>query len=147
MNFIKHYWFNLLMALVIVFGMGFTVLIALSPREDMQKRGFIPCTEQLADEVSACGGNLWCTAKAVFNNGRCDAKVILRGFRLWLKGEQPRPWSNYIFIPEIKPADNALYENSELFYQENPEYRQDFEKLKQNHQKLEEENTHEQPID
>ena len=147
MNFIKHYWFNLLIALVIILGMGFTLLIALSPREDAQKRGFIPCTEQLAENVSACRGGLWCATKAVLENGRCDAGVIIRGIRLWLKGKQPRPWSNYIFVPEINYHDNPLYENSELFYQENPDYRQDFEKLKQNHQQLEEDNANHQTID
>lgn len=135
------------MALVIIFGMSFTLLIALSPREDAQKRGFIPCTEQLAENISACEGNLWCTTKAVLNNGRCDTGVIMRGINLWFKGGQPRPWSNYLFTPEINHPDNLLYENSELFYQENPDYRQDFEQLKQNHKQLEKDNAKHQTID
>lgn len=140
MKFIKHHWFNLLIALMIVFGMGFMLLIALSPREDAQKRGFIPCTEQLADSVTDCHGGLACTTKAVLLNSVCDAKVIGRGFKLWWQNQQPRPWSNYLFKPEISHHDSVLYENSELFYQEYPDHLRDFEKVKQEHRKLEESN-------
>ena len=48
--------------------MGLTIIVSLSPREDKQKRGFIPCSEQLADSISLCNGKIWCASKAIINN-------------------------------------------------------------------------------
>lgn len=142
MRFIKQHWFNLLMVLLIFLAMGETLLIAFSPREDAQKRGFIPCTQQLAEHVANCQGSLWCTTKAVVKNSWCDSKVIGQGIKLWLQGKQSNPWSNYYFTPDLSHIETALNENTELFYQENPNYIEDFEKLKQKHQKLEESINH-----
>ena len=138
MNFIKYHWFNLLIALIIIFVMGFTILIALSPREDLQNRGFIPCTQELADTITSCQGNMWCSTKAIIKNSACDAKVIGDGIKLWIAGKQKTPWSNYIFTPDLTPTDDILQKNTELFYQENPNFLEDFAKVKQEHQKLEE---------
>lgn len=144
MNYIKYYWFNILIALIIIFGMIFTLIVALSPKEDNLKRGFIPCTEILADTISSCNGKIWCATKAVLNNSLCNAKIITKGFRLWINNKQPTPWSNYLFTPDLTPNQNSLYENSELFYQENPNFQQDFQKLKQDYHQLEKETTHEE---
>jgi len=138
MSFIKQYWFNILIAIMIICGMGLTIIVSLSPREDKQKRGFIPCTEQLADNITLCNGKIWCASKAIINNSICDAKIIISGVKLWINGKQKTPWSNYIFIPDLSHIDNPLYEESELFYKENPNYLQDFEELKQTHNDLEE---------
>lgn len=139
MNFIKYYWFNILIALIIIFGMVMTLIVAFSPREDNLKRGFIPCTEELADNILSCGGSLWCATKAVIKNSMCDADVIFNGFTLWIKGQQKTPWSNYIFTPDLSHKKDLSDTNSEIFYQENPNYLQDFEELKQTNKKLEEE--------
>ena len=144
MHFIKRHWFNFLMVLLIICGISLTLLIAFSPKEDAQNRGFIPCTQKLANRVVLCNGHLWCTTKAVIQNGWCDAKVIGQGIKLWINREQSAPWSNYYFTPDLSHVQNALNEHSELFYQENPNYIEDFEKLKQEHQKLEESINHEQ---
>lgn len=138
MNFIKNHWFNVLMALFILLSMGFTLLIAFSPKEDKLDRGFIPCSKQLAERVASCQGSFSCTIEAVLKNSACDSKIIFNGVKMWLKGEQPTPWSNYYFEPDLSHLENPLDENSGLFYQENPNYLQDFEDLKQEHQKLEE---------
>lgn len=124
---------------MIIFGVGITLTVALSPREDKLNRGFIPCTEKLAENISSCAGGLWCTTKAVIRNSICDAEIIFKGFALWTKGQQDTPWSNYIFIPDLSHKKDFSDVNSELFYNENPNYLQDFEKLKQTNKKLEEE--------
>lgn len=124
---------------MILCGMGLTIIVSLSPREDKQKRGFIPCTEQLADSISLCNGSIWCTSKAIINNSICDTKIIISGVKLWINGKQKTPWSNYIFIPDLSHIDTPLYEETEIFYKENPNYLQDFEELKQTHNDLEEE--------
>ena len=119
--------------------MGMTLIVALSPREDKLNRGFIPCTTELADNISVCNGGLWCTAKAVIRNSVCDAEIICNGFTLWIKGQQKTPWSNYMFIPDLSHKKDFYDTSAKIFYQENPDYLQDFENLKQTHKKLEEE--------
>lgn len=142
MKVLKQYWFNLLIALIIILGMGVTILVALSPKEDRLNRGFIPCTQELADNISACQGQIGCAARAVVQNSLCDAKIIGQGVKLWIRGEQAAPWSNYIFAPDTSDTQLELPENEELFYNENPNFRQDFEQVKKEHQKLEENNQH-----
>ena len=144
MNFIKRHWFNLLMALIIVLSMGLTLLVAFSPKEDKLDRGFIPCSKLLAENVTSCKGNFWCTIKAVIKNSACDTKIIFNGLKMWVHGEQSAPWSNYFFEPDLSHLKNPLNENAELFYQENPNYLQDFEDLKQEHKKLEESIQHDE---
>jgi hypothetical protein len=84
---------------IIIFAMIFLVVF-LSPREDELNRGFIPCTNKLAEDMSECDNTL-CIFKAVVNDNICNFKVIGEGFSLWFKKEQPYPWSNYIFTPQI----------------------------------------------
>ena len=144
MKFLKNHWFNILIALLIIITMGQTLLVAFSPREDKLERGFIPCTKQLTINIINCQSKIWCVTKAVVQNGGCDAKVIMQGIKLWLKGEQSTPWDNYFFQPDLSHLDNDLSEHSELFYKENPNYLQDFELVMQDHQKLEESNSHDQ---
>ena len=138
MCFIRRHCFNLLISLFILGSMGITLIIAFAPKEDKLKRGFIACTNQLADKVTGCQGDFWCAGKAVFANTACDIHVIAKGVQLWLEGKQPKPWSNYFFTPDLSHLQNILNENAELFYQENPSYRQDFEDLKKQYELLEE---------
>ena len=119
--------------------MSLTLIVAFSPREDTQNRGFIPCTKELADNVMECQGQIWCTTKAIMKNSLCDAKVILRGIKLWITKKQASPWSNYYFTPNLQETDD----NTQLFYHENPNYLQDFTATKQEHKKLEEQEANE----
>ncbi len=141
MKFLKRHWFNIFIVIFILISMGQTILVAFSPREDRLNRGFIPCTKQLTTELIDCQSSMWCITKAVISNGGCDLKIIGQGFRLWIKGEQSAPWSNYLYSPDLSHLNNDLNENSELFYEENPNFLQDFEKVKQDYQKLEESNS------
>ncbi len=112
--FLKNYWFGLLMSFVLLMGFLFFLLIMLSPRYDAQKRGFIPCTENLVQNLAQCAPTekYTCGIKHILANTWCDIKVIATGWKNWGQGKQATPWSNYIFEPEpITPID----ENDEFY--------------------------------
>ncbi len=138
----KLNWFNVLIGLIIIISMGITLIITFAPREDKFKRGFIRCTNELAEKVNACNGKFWCAGKAILANTKCDSKVIIEGVKLWIDGKQPAPWSNYYFKPDLSHLQNILNENAELFYEENPDYIKDFETLKKDYENLEEKTKH-----
>ena len=99
MNFIRQYWFGLITGTFVFVFLALFILILLSPRQDIQKRGFIPCTEMMADNMLSCEGKVFCLLSAIVKNSWCDMKVVGRGMASWVKGEQRTPWENYIFIP------------------------------------------------
>lgn len=134
-NFIKYHWFGLIMSIMIAlfFMQFFIVLIA--PHHDIQKRGFVSCTETMAQEVESCTDKHFCILRAVTANAFCDSKVIIDGLSLWVKGEQPRPWNNYWFAPEYPQEE--MDEGMAEYYQENPDILQQMNKLKQQNQELE----------
>lgn len=138
MSFIKRHWFNFFIALIILCTMGLTLLVAFSPKEDREGRGFIPCTKQLAENVTTCQNKMWCVFKAVLKNSLCDARVITKGIHLWLQAKQSTPWSNYFFKPDLSHIQNFTDPNAKLFYEENKDYLKDFEQVKENNKKLEE---------
>lgn len=128
-SFIKEYWFGLLISSILLVGFLFFLLILVSPRYDLQKRGFIPCTEELSQNLQTCLNQkaYRCAFGEIMKNSWCDAKVIGSGFKLWLKGEQPAPWSNYIFKPEL-PEDREADELDAEFYA--PENRPELDLLR-----------------
>ena len=93
-------------------------LILFAPHYDLQKRGFVPCTEAMAEDVANCNGKSFCVMKSVIKNMACDTKVIGHGFSEWVKGNQPRPWSNYYFIPEYPQVENESDEELLKYYEE-----------------------------
>ena len=107
MSFIKTHWFGLISGVVVFVFMGVFVLVLLSPRQDAQKRGFIPCTHELADRLLNCESDkkISCLFGAILRNTWCDMKVIGQGVANWFDGKQKTPWSNYIFIPEAELSD------------------------------------------
>lgn len=70
MNFLKRHWFGLITGLFIFCVLVLFVLVLLSPRQDAKKRGFIPCTEAMAERMLACpeNGKTLCMLKAVLGN-------------------------------------------------------------------------------
>jgi hypothetical protein len=123
---LKKYWFPILIELIVVFFAALFVVVALSPRQDSQNRGFIPCTDKLIEDLSACGGNKICAVETIVANTWCDFKVMGEGVSLWLGGKQPRPWSNYLFEPEWEEeTDEDLLE----FYRNNPDLEKDMRRL------------------
>ena len=116
---IRYYWFGIFISAIIFISVSFFLIILLSPKQDAQKRGFIPCTEQLAQNLYACAQDkkYSCLVKEILKNSWCDVKVIGQGFSNWLAGRQPAPWSNYFFTPEPVPAtwfDGKMGEHPEL---------------------------------
>lgn len=78
-----------------------TIMLFISPRQDALKRGFIPCTEKLVIDISACPrGEISCPLKHLWQDMKCNSSVILGGFGSWIKGEQSTPWENYLFEPK-----------------------------------------------
>lgn len=135
MNFIKHNWFGILAGTLVLSGFALFLIVLFSPREDNQKRGFIPCTEEMAARLLDCDKGIFCTLGAVLNNSVCDAKVVGKGFSLWLKGEQKTPWANYFFKPDLE-KESQLPQEVEEFYNENPQYHQDMLRLQKMHEEL-----------
>ncbi|MBE6467500.1 MAG: hypothetical protein E7004_02795 [Alphaproteobacteria bacterium] len=111
MNFIKRYWFGGLLASVMGCFLLLFVLLVISPKQDAKKRGFIQCTQEMIDNLISCERKIWCSTKAIANNTYCDVKIIIQGFDLWLDNKQPKPWSNYIFEPEIEK--NSFFDEEE----------------------------------
>ena len=101
--FLRYYWFGLLISFILLIGFLFFLLILVSPKQDVQKRGFIPCTEALAQNLLSCPqeNKYSCGIKHILGNSWCNIKVIGKGWKDWWQGKQARPWSNYIYEPQI----------------------------------------------
>lgn len=96
-----HLLYYYILALMVAFVAYITLMLAVSPKVDMQKRGFIPCTEQLVSSVSICKkGSVGCPLKYLWQDMKCNTFVILDGFGAWMRGKQPTPWANYLFEAE-----------------------------------------------
>ena len=106
--------FYSVLGLFFVFVVYMTTVMYISPRQDLQKRGFIPCTETLVYNITGCEpGQMKCPLKYLWQDMRCNIRVIADGFVLWSRGKQERPWSNYLFEPEVIEDENAVAENVE----------------------------------
>lgn len=137
MNFIKHHWFGIIISLFVTAFMLVFVLVLISPRQDLQKRGFIPCTETMANELFACQDNkVFCMVKTILQNSWCDTKVIGDGLKLWANGEQKTPWANYIFTPELAEPE-IVDEGLAEFYDQTPDVEGSMNDLKKLNTKLE----------
>ena len=142
MNFIRRYWFGLVTGLLVFLCFVLFILVLISPRQDAQKRGFIPCTENMAEEIMACENNkVLCLLKAVLANSWCDIKVIGQGMSDWAKGNQPYPWSNYIFVPKIVQNEDVAE-----YLKNNPNIKAEMEQLKKLNEELENEENQEVQI-
>lgn len=124
---------------LLVFGVVYmTTVMYLSPRQDMQERGFIPCTKQLVFDLSGCsGGEIKCPLKLLWQDMKCNVKVVGTGAKDWLKGKQAAPWSNYLFEPELLPNDEA-YPYAEEINQSIPDFEKQHDFILQKQQELEE---------
>ncbi|MBR6355815.1 MAG: hypothetical protein IKR92_03065 [Alphaproteobacteria bacterium] len=100
---------------VLFFGVVYlTVVMYLSPRQDMQERGFIPCTKQLVIALQDCPtGKLGCPFKLLAEDMACNIGVVGTGAANWVKGKQPTPWANYLFEPQLSEADDVSAENKQ----------------------------------
>ena len=136
MGFIRYHWFGLLISIMVGLFMIQFFLVLFAPHHDVLNRGFSPCTETMAQAVADCGNKSFCVMKAVSANAYCDSKVIGQGLAAWIKGEQPRPWSNYLFVPEY-PQEEEPDEGLAEYYLENPDIVKEMNELKQKSEELE----------
>lgn len=134
-NFVKYHWFGLLISIMV--GLFFVqfFLVFIAPHHDVRNRGFSPCTEKMAQEVADCGNKSFCVLSAVTANAWCDTKVIGQGLVSWVRGEQFRPWSNYLFVPEYPQEE--MDEGLDEYYRENPDIAREMRDLKQKSEELE----------
>lgn len=110
-KFFKILYYYLLISFVL-FVMYLSVVLALSPKKDVLKRGFIPCTEQMVLNVGACErGDMFCPLKWLWQDTKCNTSVVLDGLGAWIKGNQPTPWSSYLF----EPVEEKISEDEEPY--------------------------------
>ena len=142
MRFIKHHWFGLIISLFMLAYLLVFVLVLFAPRYDEQKRGFIPCTEIMAEELINCEDKIGCMLKTVAKNTWCDVTIVAKGFSLWAKGEQTTPWANYLFEPKLphqeKETEDETEESLQEFYTQTPNIAASMQNLRRLNQELEE---------
>ena len=73
MGFVRQHWFGFIVTLVLLLSALLFLIVLFSPRQDNQKRGFIPCTETMAAALYDCRGRSFCMLGAILENSRCDA--------------------------------------------------------------------------
>ena len=106
--------FYSVLGLFFAFVVYMTTVMYISPRQDLQKRGFIPCTETLVYNITDCKpGQIKCPLQYLWQDMQCNVRVIADGFVLWSRGKQERPWSNYLFEPQVIEDGNELYVGTE----------------------------------
>lgn len=110
-----HLLYYYLLALLVLFVAYMVIMLVLSPRQDLQKRGFIPCTEEFVLNVADCTrGEIICPLKYLWRDTTCNATVILDGFGAWVKGKQKTPWANYLYKPELPELSDMTDYNGNI---------------------------------
>lgn len=152
-KYLKKHWFGFLIFIIVFIYVSMILLVVSAPRQDLHDRGFIKCTKAMMSELASCPqeSRTGCIFKGVIENNICDFQIIFDGVGKWINGEQPRPWSNYLFEPDLPliAQETQRQEDLEEFYRQNPDIKNQMELLNQERLKLEEkwkEKTDEQPI-
>jgi len=136
LKFIKYHWFGLFISIIIGLLLVQFTLVLISPHHDAKQRGFSICTQEMSDQIAFCDSQNWCILKSIIKNTFCDTKIIITGAKNWISGQQPRPWSNYIFVPVLSQTEEPD-QDLEEYYQSQPDLAQQIEQLKQKNQQLE----------
>ena len=113
-NKIKEYWFGILLTCMVVVSIIFAVIVAVSPHNDLEMRGFAPCTVKMAEDLSenAANHDVWGIFVTITKTNICYAGIIRDGVGLWFSGKQTTPWANYIFEPltfDVSPEESEPY--------------------------------------
>ena len=131
MHWLKEHWFGLLMSFLVLLVVLYFIIIFVSPRYDLKRRGFIPCTEELAQNLIGCQeSKITCSMGAIWRNNLCDFRVIYQGLVDWLNDKQDKPWSNYWFEPELlndRPGNDD--HDLVVFYRNHPDLQEEMNKL------------------
>lgn len=97
------------LGLFFLFVVYMTTIMFLSPRQDAEKRGFIPCTEELVYGIANCeAGKMSCTLGYLWDDTKCNVSVVLNGLGAWVKGQQATPWANYLFTPVTEAEQEGI---------------------------------------
>ena len=104
------------------------LLIIISPKQDAKERGFVACTQNLLDDLIDCNHNVVCSTLAIVDNTWCDIKVIVKGAKEWIQGQQPKPWSNYIYEPEMSENQFVDEEARQKYLKRYPNTKEEMEK-------------------
>ena len=89
--------------------------------------------------LSDCNRKIGCSIKAISENTWCNIKVIAEGITLWLDNKQPKPWSNYIFEPEVEESSFFDKEAIEEYLKNNPNVKKEMMRLDELRKGLEDE--------
>jgi hypothetical protein len=112
------------------------VLLVISPKQDLENRGFISCSNQFIENVEKCNlidskyRTVICGLDAVVKNTICDFKVVGEGASKWFSGEQTTPWANYLYEPKLQVNKDYIFDDV------SDEIDPEFEKLIIEHKKL-----------
>ena len=140
MSLIKRYWFGVVMGCLTSIFVIVLVFVVVAPKHDSKQRGFVKCTQNMVARLIDCDKDILCSTKVIINNTWCDIKVINSGIKKWLNGEQERPWSNYIFEPEIENSVSFVDEEERAEYlQKYPDVEQEMQRLNKLREELENE--------
>lgn len=132
MNKFLSLLYYFLLGIFMLFVVYLTVMLAISPKQDRQKRGFIACTEQLVLDVAECErGSILCPLKYLGHDMACNTAVILDGFGAWLRGRQPTPWANYLFVAESLEVTDEDFDSSHIENMDELEQQRQFIQHKQ----------------
>ncbi len=140
MRFIKKYWFSAMIVSMVLIIALIVFAVMLSPKQDVQGRGFVPCTEAMMSNLVACENKISCSISAILNNAVCEIDVIYQGVILWVEKKQAYPWSNYIFEPKLPSSEYIDEQVVEEYLKEYPNVKDDMENLHQRRKDLENEN-------
>lgn len=133
MGFLRRNYFGIIIVIFILLSAMFFTIIIISPKEDTQKRGFVMCTEKFVTNASQCKDKAFsCISKHIWYDFTCNLSVISDGFSLWVSGEQEKPWSNYIYEPDLLSHNIDLYNQDgiETLYEENPNILEDMQQVR-----------------
>ncbi len=139
MSFIKRYWFVVTISLVVLLFVLLLVLLLISPKQDVKERGFVKCTQNMIENLIDCNKKIGCSIGAIAVNTWCDIKVVGKGVVDWVDGKQPRPWSNYIYVPEVEPNPFVDEDARQEYLEQHPDIKQEMQKLNKLRKVLEDE--------
>ncbi len=121
-RFLRRFWFELILAFVVLVFLVFAAVIIAAPHNDAKMRGFTPCTYEMAFRISSGDMNdshltmgqnrpkVTEVLSMITTGYLCYLKVFRDGFKQYLKNQQPTPWANYLFTPEVFDEDNTEVE-------------------------------------
>jgi len=140
MNYIKQHWFGMGISCFMAYFLLVFIMVAISPQSDGKNRGFLPCSQEQTEKIINCQKNkVLCVLSASVRGNICYMKVLNQGVWNFITGKQSRPWSNYLFEPEIiqnKEQNNDYEAEMQQLLAENPTLLEDMEKIKEKNQEL-----------